>query len=83
MTIDYTKILTEHYAGQEWTLDGDNYDGLTWLSDTSKPTKADLEKLWDATLAAVAAKEEAKVAAKAALLERLGITEDEAKLLLA
>lgn len=82
MTIDYTKILTENYAGQEWTLDGDDYAGLTWLSDSPKPTKTTLDKLWESTLAKIVAKEEEKVAAKAALLERLGITAEEAALLL-
>ena len=82
MTIDYTKILTVKYPNEEWTLDGEDYAGLTWLSDSPKPTKATLDKLWDSTLADIVAEQEAKVAAKAALLERLGITEDEAKLLL-
>lgn len=44
--IDYTLILTKQYAGSEWTLDGNNYDGLTWLSDTPKPTQAELDALW-------------------------------------
>lgn len=46
MSIDYTLILTAQYAGSEWTLDGDNYDGLTWLSDSPKPTQAELDALW-------------------------------------
>lgn len=44
--IDYTLILTKQYAGSEWTLDGNNYDGLTWLSDTPKPSQAELDALW-------------------------------------
>jgi hypothetical protein len=44
--IDYTAILTANYAGQIWTLDGDNYDGLVWLSDTPKPTQAELDAQW-------------------------------------
>jgi hypothetical protein len=47
--IDYVAILSANYAGSEWTLDGDNYDGLTWLSDTPKPTQAELDALWPAT----------------------------------
>lgn len=27
---------------EEWTLDGDDYEGLTWLSDTPKPTEAEI-----------------------------------------
>ena len=82
MTIDYTKILTMKYPGEEWTLDGEDYAGLNWLSDSPKPTKETLDKLWDSTLADIIAKEKAKAEAKAALLERLGITADEAALLL-
>ncbi len=81
--MDYALILSKKYAGEEWTLDGDDYAGLTWLSNSTKPTKAQLDKLWESTLADIAAEQEAKAEAKAALLARLGITEDEAKLLLA
>ena len=80
--IDYTLILTRKYKGQEWILNGDDYSGLTWLSDTAKPTKATLDNLWPTVQAEIAAEVEAKAQAKAELLQRLGITEDEAKLLL-
>ena len=39
-------ILERKYSGSEWTLNGDDYAGLTWLSDTPKPTKKTLESLW-------------------------------------
>jgi hypothetical protein len=45
---DYSAVLTANYAGSEWTLDGDNYDGLTWLSSTPKPTQAELDAQWPA-----------------------------------
>ena len=44
--MDIATILTRRYAGAKWTLDGDDYAGLTWLSDTAKPTKKALEALW-------------------------------------
>jgi hypothetical protein len=47
--IDYTQILTVNYPNTTWTLNGDSYDGLTWLSDTPKPTQAELDALWPAT----------------------------------
>lgn len=81
--IDYSKILTYNFPGAEWVLNGDQYDGLEWLSNTPKPTKATLDNLWESTKAQIAAEIEAKAEAKAAVLARLGITEDEAKLLLA
>ena len=79
----YAKILTYKYKNTEWALDGDDYEGLVWLSDTPKPTKAELDAQWDEVKAIIQAEAEAKAAQKAALLDRLGITEDEAKLLLA
>ena len=81
--MDYTKILLAKYPDSEWTLNGDNYEGLVWLSDTDKPTKKQLDDLWAEVQAEIVAEAEAKAAEKAALLDRLGITEDEAKLLLA
>ena len=44
--MDITQILSRRFEGAEWTLNGDDYSGLTWLSDTPKPTKTTLEKLW-------------------------------------
>ena len=78
--IDYPAILTRHYPNTEWTLNGDEYDGLTWLSDTSKPTQAELDGLWDATVADMQAEKQAKLDAKAAAeakLAALGLTVDE------
>ena len=52
--IDYTQILSTNYAGSQWTLNGDSYDGLTWLSDTPKPTQEELDALWESTQTVVA-----------------------------
>ena len=49
MNIDYAAILTANYAGSQWTLDGDTYNGLTWLDSTLKPTQAALDALWPST----------------------------------
>jgi len=45
--VDYTKVLSVHYPGAQWTLNGDAYSGLTWISPGTKPTKATLDSLWD------------------------------------
>ena len=81
--MDLTLILKKKYAGSVWTLNGNTYDGLTWLSDDDKPTEAEIVAHWDSVASEITAEAEAKAAQKAALLDRLGITEDEAKLLLA
>ena len=46
MSIDYTAVLIANYAGSQWSLNGDTYDGLVWLSDTPKPTQAELDAAW-------------------------------------
>ena len=43
---DYAAVLTANYVGSEWILNGDNYDGLVWLSDTPKPSQASLDAQW-------------------------------------
>jgi len=43
---DYTAVLTALYPDAEWTLSGDDYAGLTWLSDTPKPNKKKLDDAW-------------------------------------
>ena len=49
--------LTHSHPGSEWTLDGDDYAGLTWLSDTPKPTE---QEITDAYPLAIAAREAAE-----------------------
>lgn len=44
--MDITLILIRNYKGSEWTLIGEDYSGLTWLSDTPKPTEAELQSQW-------------------------------------
>ena len=80
--MDITLILNTKYKDSFWTLDGDDYSGLTWLSDTPKPTKKTLEDLWPAVVLEVKAEAQAKIDKKNELLARLGITAEEAALLL-
>jgi hypothetical protein len=80
--IDYALILARRYEGKEWTLNGDEYTGITWLSNGDKPTKATLDGLWAEVQQEIADEAAAKVSAREALLTKLGITADEAQLLL-
>lgn len=43
---DYVLVLNVAYPGTSWTLDGDTYDGLTWLDDSPKPSQETLDALW-------------------------------------
>jgi hypothetical protein len=44
--VDYALILASLYPDAVWTLDGDDYAGLTWLDDSPKPTQAELDAKW-------------------------------------
>jgi len=63
--------LTHSYPGSEWILDGDDYAGLTWLSDTPKPTEQEITDAYPLAVAArdkeVADKDAARVSAVAKL----------------
>lgn len=77
---NYAAVLTANYPGAEWTLDGNTYDGLTWLSDTPKPSQAELDSAWPAVQQAQTDAVDAKEAARqsgVAKLEALGLTVDE------
>ena len=78
--MDIANILTRRYAGSEWTLDGDAYTGLTWLSDTPKPTEAALLKAWPSVESEIAAEAQARLDAKASTIDKLkalGLTVEE------
>ncbi len=65
-----------------WIISGEEYEGIEWIE--AKPiTKAEFEAGFAKYEAWKAEQEAAQKAKKDALLERLGITADEAKLLLA
>ena len=80
--IDYAAILSRRYAGKEWTLDGDEYAGLRWISDTAKPSKATLDGLWESVQQEIADEATDKADARQAVLAKLGLTADEVASLL-
>jgi hypothetical protein len=79
--MDISTILSTKYVGAEWTLSGDDYEGLLWLSETpKKPTLAKLTELWPAVQAELIAAQEAKAAARESALAKLadlGLTAEE------
>lgn len=46
MSVDYPAVLNANYPGTQWTMDGDNYDGLNWLDASPKPTQDELDAAW-------------------------------------
>jgi len=80
--MDIAQILGREYSGSEWTLDGEDYTGLTWLSETTKPTEAELKALWPTVETAIQNEVQSKIDAKASAidkLEALGLTLEEVK----
>ena len=43
---DYAAVLSAIRPGAEWSLDGQEYAGLTWLDDSPKPSKKTLDDAW-------------------------------------
>ena len=80
--IDYVKILQRRYEGKQWWIQDNDYATLNWLDDSPKPSKATLDGLWVEVQQEIADEAEAKQVARLALFDRLGLTEQEAQLLL-
>jgi hypothetical protein len=73
-------IALGHTSG--WALTGETLDGLVFDDETKKPTKIAIEDMI-ASLPAIEAEKAATAAAeKQAILNRLGITAEEAKIIL-
>ena len=78
--MDITAILSSKFNGAEWTLNGDDYSGLTWLSESEKPTLEELENLWEEVEGELQAKADAVVATRSSALAKLaaiGLTPEE------
>jgi hypothetical protein len=82
--MDLALILKKKYNNHIWTIDGNSYAGINWLSDTEKPSEEELLSHWDSVLSEVEAEAQAKAAKKAAAeakLTALGLTTDDLKAL--
>jgi len=66
-----------------WVISGDSFDSIVYDDGIKPITKKEFEAGFAQFDSWKAERDATKAATKAALLERLGITEDEAKLLLA
>jgi hypothetical protein len=78
-----TKAIRKLKPTAEFSIVDSDYSTVKWdVLDGDAPTLAEIQIAVEEVKADELAQAEAKAVAKAALLERLGITEDEAKLLL-
>ena len=82
---DYlTEAIQYLKPGSEYSYFDNDYSTIVWhVLDGDAPSQAEIDEAIEQIKADEIAEAEARVVAKAALLERLGITEAEAKLLLA
>jgi len=79
---ELSKALQILIPNCEWKLVGDSYDDIEWLSEGAAPAKKDVLAKMEEIKKLELAEIENKANAKAALLARLGMTADEAALLL-
>jgi hypothetical protein len=80
--IDIRKAVASLRPGIEWTMNGDDVEGITWHTEnvqplTAKEVAAEVKRLEKAAADEAAAREAAKASALAKL-EALGLTADEA-----
>jgi hypothetical protein len=80
--IDYARCLVFLSPESEWAINGNDYSSLKWLSDTTQPTEEEIIAAWPAAKVAYEAKMAAKGANKQAILDRIGLSAEEVKILL-
>jgi len=80
MSVYYSDILTEMYAGCEWSMSNEDYSTLQWFNNTPKPTQKELDNKKETTIKAINDKQLIKDNAKKAAQEKLnalGLTIDD------
>jgi hypothetical protein len=75
-------VLEMYIPQGGWIISGDDYSDIVWVDESIKITKAKFEAGFAEYETFKTASDTAKATQKAALLARLGITADEAALLL-
>lgn len=82
--MDYLNLAIQKLKPQsEYIYFGDDYSTIQWMViEGDAPTQAEIDTAIEQVKADEITESQIKAAAKAALLARLGITEDEARLLL-
>lgn len=78
--IDTAAAVNSLRPNTEWSMNGDDVENILWITKGVKPLT---QKEVNTEIARLEKLEEQKPVLRAALLERLGITEEEARLLLA
>lgn len=83
MAIDIVEVLKTIRPNSEFTIENGDYSTIQWhVLEGKAPTKAEIESAKSKMEADLSAKELEAAAAKQSILDRLGITAEEAKLIL-
>ena len=81
--LDLVKAIQYLKPNAQFSFQNGDYSTIKWdVLEGDAPTQAEIDAAIEQVKADEIARAEAKAAQKAALLDRLGITEEEAKLLL-
>jgi len=81
--LDLVKAIQYLKPNAQFSFENGDYSTIKWdLLEGDAPTQAEIDAAIEQVKADKITQAEAKAAQKAALLDKLGITEDEAKLLL-
>jgi hypothetical protein len=75
--IDYARCLVFLYPTAQWSISGNDYSTLNWLSDSPKPTEEEIIASWSDAYAAFMTKVSNREAEKNAILDRIGVTSEE------
>jgi hypothetical protein len=67
--IDYLKILEMFYSTSKWSINGDSYDGIVWLSNDPKPTQTEMDAQWPEVNAIIAARQASRKRQQAYIAE--------------
>lgn len=77
MSVDIAFTLVNEWPNSKWVLEGDDYAGLTWLSDDAKPSEAQIVAAYPAAKKKAEDVVAARAAAKTSALNKLGLTAQE------
>jgi hypothetical protein len=82
---DYALVLSYCFPGKQWAMLDADYETLTWMDDSKKPTKSELDGLWEETQNKIKKEQDSILESRKsaeAKLAKLGLTVDEVKSIL-
>jgi hypothetical protein len=81
--MDLSACISYLKPGAVWTMDNEDISTLQFFSDDVAPTLAECEAIWPEVKSKLDEIAASRQKARDAVLAKIGLTEDEAKLLLA